>query len=90
MIFIRLWDWIRLRIPIGPKVLLINYYGGEANWGCKATSKGLITLLKKEFPNARIRKRPIQFVDEKDQEKLKKNPLPFDKNSTENQFLQIE
>ena len=72
----------RMRVPIGTKILLLNYSAGEANWGCKATSKGLIELIRKAYPHARILKRPTWSVNNEDQARYKEvlpnNPKEFD------------
>ena len=34
------------------KILLTNYTGERANWGCQATSRGLLTFLKRAFSNS--------------------------------------
>lgn len=77
-IFLKTIQRIRFWIPIGPRVLLLNYTAGEANWGCKATSKGLLKLIKNAYPYARIRKRPIHFVKSPDEYQLPSSTKEFD------------
>lgn len=67
-----------MRIPVGPRVLLLNYTAGEANWGCKATSNGLLQLVKMSYTCARIRKHPIRFVKHPDECQLPPSPDEFD------------
>jgi len=69
---------IRFWIPIGPRVLLLNYTAGERNWGCIATSRGLLKLIKKAYPNARIRKRPIRFAKSLGEYKFPSSTKDFD------------
>ena len=55
----------------------MNYSRAEANWGCKATSKWLLLLIKKQIPNSRIIKKPVIFLDEDSHENFFKE-MPRD------------
>ena len=77
-LFLNTLQEIRFWIPIGPQVLLLNYTAGEENWGCKATSKGLLKLIEKAYPHARIRKRPIHFAKSPGEYQLPSSINEFD------------
>lgn len=52
---------LRLLLPVGAKIIVLNYTGNEANWGCVGTCRGLISLLREAYPCARIQTVPIRY-----------------------------
>ena len=47
-------SWMRARRydlapPWETRVLVLNYTGGEGNWGCQTTSVGLLSLISKAY-----------------------------------------
>lgn len=65
------WDWWHTRI------LLINYTGNEFNYGCIATSKCLVRLIRDKYPNCAIRIQPISY-------KSLRIFIPFNDNEIDN------
>ena len=69
---------VRLTLPTGPRVLVLNYTGAEANWGCVATSKGLLRLIRQAYPGARIVTKPLDSEPHPERLELPDDPSGFD------------
>jgi len=65
-------------VPGRTKVLLLNYTAYGANFGCRATSKGLLQLIRQSYPRAAIVRRPISFADPLDPVVLPASPQGWD------------
>lgn len=53
---------LRLRLPVGKKIVLLNYTGKEANWGCVGTSNALMRIIRAVHPLCRLIPVPLQYL----------------------------
>ena len=60
----KVFQRIRLFLAVGKRILILNFTGNEANWGCVGTCKGLVKMIRGVWPLARIKKAPIRFYSE--------------------------
>jgi hypothetical protein len=76
-------SWMRARRydlapPWETRVLVLNYTGGEGNWGCQTTSVGLLSLISKAYGTSAVLTVPIWFAGEQDQYDLPDSPDGWD------------
>ena len=64
--------------PGRTKVLLLNYTAHQDNYGCRATSKGLLKLIRQTYPSAAIVRRSIDFALSPDDFDLPTSPDGWD------------
>ena len=64
--------------PWATRVLLLNYTGEESNWGCQATSHGLLNLIRRAYGSSVVLPVPFEFADRPGQYDLPETPDSWD------------